>query len=174
MPAWNVVDYGYSERIINQLFTWKKEIKPAKNGKYNYDEIPTLLINSKGGSLSDAWAIVDAIQCLDMPVRTIAIGAVESAALLVFTAGTHGHRYVTNHAILMLHHYIWPYSESPDYDKLSNRRVAEDMIQKRIEEFYVKNTKLKGSELKSLLATQTFFEAKQAIKWGFANKRLGE
>jgi ATP-dependent Clp protease, protease subunit len=70
------------------------------------DETPgpvELWIHSTGGSVDDTWPLYDAVKTSRNEIRTVAAGAVQSAAGLLFTAGTSGHRYVLPHAAFMYH-----------------------------------------------------------------------
>jgi ATP-dependent Clp protease protease subunit len=60
----------------------------------NAEKILTLYINSTGGSLTDAFGLIDVIKNSNFIVRTIAIGNVMSSAFLIFAAGDKGERYV--------------------------------------------------------------------------------
>ena len=53
-----------------------------------------ILINSTGGMLSPAFAMVDVMASLSCPVYTTALGRCESAATLILAAGEPGHRVV--------------------------------------------------------------------------------
>ncbi|MEV6767372.1 ATP-dependent Clp protease proteolytic subunit [Nocardia sp. NPDC051030] len=52
-----------------------------------------LYLDCPTGSLPAAFAVCDAIECLQPPVSTWAIGGVGSVAALVLCSGTIGHRY---------------------------------------------------------------------------------
>jgi ATP-dependent Clp protease protease subunit len=166
--AWNTVDAGFSERIIKQLLEWdisyKKE--PSKDAY-------CVLINSKGGSLSDAWAVVDVMDHVSVPITTIACGAIESAALTIFTAGDI--RLAYPHAVFLAHDYAWPHAENQaNYGTMKDRRIPEDFMQNQIEEFYSTRTKLAKKRIRKIFEKEgTFFSIHQAKKWGFIDKVIG-
>ena len=62
----------------------------------------TLVINSPGGSLHDAFALIDIMKGSQIPIRTIGLGLVASAGLLIFMAGEKGKRTLT--PILQCYH----------------------------------------------------------------------
>ena len=68
-------------------------------------DIINMIINSSGGSLSDAFAIIDVMRSSHIPIRTIGLGTVASAALMIFMAGTKGHRILTPNTSIMSHRY---------------------------------------------------------------------
>ena len=63
----------------------------------------TLLINSVGGSLYDAIAIVDTMRRISNPISTWVMGQAFSAGSLISAAGTKGRRRVTENSTLMIH-----------------------------------------------------------------------
>lgn len=60
-----------------------------------------LFINSYGGDISAALALIDVMNKSYTPVDTICLGAAESAAFLVFISGEH--RFMAENARLMWH-----------------------------------------------------------------------
>jgi len=69
-------------------------------------EVPlTLFINSMGGSLTDAFALIDIMHNSHRKIRTFGIGNVMSAAFLVFTSGLKGERYIGKNTSIMCHQY---------------------------------------------------------------------
>jgi ATP-dependent Clp protease protease subunit len=66
-------------------------------------DILNLLINSQGGSLTDAFAIIDVMKSSHLPIRTVGLGQIASAALMIFMAGTKGHRVLTPNTSILSH-----------------------------------------------------------------------
>ena len=69
------------------------------------EKILTLYINSTGGSLTDAFGLIDVIKNSNFVVRTIGIGNVMSAAFLIFAAGDKGERYIAKNTSIMCHQF---------------------------------------------------------------------
>lgn len=65
----------------------------------------TLYINSTGGDLYNAFALIDVMKNSQHPIRTIGIGAVMSAAFLIFACGTKGMRFAGPNTSFMSHQY---------------------------------------------------------------------
>lgn len=65
----------------------------------------TLYINSTGGDLYQAFALIDTMKNSKHPIRTIALGSVMSAAFLIFASGEKGERYASEHASFMCHQF---------------------------------------------------------------------
>lgn len=64
-----------------------------------------LYINSTGGDLYSAFALIDVMRNSHHPIRVIGVGAVMSAAFMIFAAGTKGERYAGKNASFMCHQY---------------------------------------------------------------------
>lgn len=61
-----------------------------------------LFLSTQGGWVDSAFTIIDAMQLIDAPVNTWAIGGCYSSGALILAAGT-GRRYATPNAVLMIH-----------------------------------------------------------------------
>ena len=88
-------------------------IKPAVEWIFecNFTEEPpemlNLLITSPGGDLNAAFALIDVIRGSGIPVRTVGLGQIASAGLMVFIAGTKGSRILTPNTSILSHQYSW-------------------------------------------------------------------
>jgi ATP-dependent Clp endopeptidase proteolytic subunit ClpP len=65
----------------------------------------TLYINSTGGFLDDAFALIDIMKSSKHYIRTVGIGNVMSSAFLIFAAGTKGFRIIGKNTNVMSHQY---------------------------------------------------------------------
>jgi ATP-dependent Clp endopeptidase proteolytic subunit ClpP len=65
----------------------------------------TLYINSTGGYLDDAFALIDIMKSSKHYVRTVGIGNIMSSAFLIFASGTKGFRMIGNNTNIMSHQY---------------------------------------------------------------------
>jgi ATP-dependent protease ClpP protease subunit len=58
-------------------------------------ELLNLIITSPGGDLNAAFALIDTMRGSAIPIRTIGLGQIASAGLMIFIAGDKGHRLLT-------------------------------------------------------------------------------
>jgi ATP-dependent Clp protease protease subunit len=65
----------------------------------------TLFVNSTGGDLYQAFALVDMMNNSKHTIRTIGTGAIMSAAFIIFASGTKGERYISENAGIMCHQF---------------------------------------------------------------------
>lgn len=65
----------------------------------------TLYINSPGGDLYQAFALIDIMRNSHHKIRTVGIGLVMSAGFLIFASGAVGERYIARNAGIMCHQY---------------------------------------------------------------------
>lgn len=70
-------------------------------------EMLNLIITSPGGDLNAAFALIDVMRGSAVPVRTIGLGQIASAGLMIFIAGEKGQRILTPNTSILSHQYSW-------------------------------------------------------------------
>ena len=85
---------------VIQFIISKNLIKP-------YPKYLQLIINSGGGDLQAAFALIDTMKGSAVPVHTVGLGCVASAAVLIFIAGVKGKRTLTPNTSILSHQYSW-------------------------------------------------------------------
>jgi len=70
-------------------------------------ELLNLIITSPGGDLNAAFALIDVMKGSAIPVRTIGLGQIASAGLMIFIAGQQGQRILTPNTSILSHQYSW-------------------------------------------------------------------
>jgi len=70
-------------------------------------EMLNLIITSPGGDLNAAFALVDTMRGSAVPIRTIGLGQIASAGLMIFIAGDKGLRILTPNTSILSHQYSW-------------------------------------------------------------------
>jgi len=135
----------------------------------NTEKILTLYINSTGGSLTDAFGLIDIIKNSKFVVRTIAIGNVMSAAFLIFAAGDKGERYISKNTSIMCHQF----SDSIDskYHDIKATMKETESCNKRMVDILVEATGLAPSRVKAKLlpASDVYLTADELIEFGVAD-----
>lgn len=132
----------------------------------------TLYINSTGGDLYAAFALIDIINNSTHPVRTIAIGSAMSAAFLIFVSGTRGERYSGKNTSLMCHQF----SSSTDgkYHDLKAEVKENELLNQKMIDILKSATGLAPSVIKKKLlpASDVYLTADEAIELKVADHIL--
>ena len=129
----------------------------------------TLYINSTGGDLYNAFALIDVMRNSHHPVRTIAIGSAMSAAFLIFAAGHKGERYASKNTSFMCHQYSDSLS-GKHHDLRATMRDGELCNQKMVD-LLKDATGLTASKIKSKLlpASDVYLTAEECVELGVAD-----
>lgn len=130
----------------------------------------TLIVDSYGGDLFAAFAIVDMMDIITCDIKTICIGKAMSAGQFIFSSGTKGKRFMSKHARLMVHNPIAGYEGSvPDIEI-----EIEELLKCR--ELFVTHIAGKSGNtpefIKELINRNRYVDAEEAIKLGFADHYL--
>lgn len=132
----------------------------------------TLYINSTGGDLYQAFALVDVMQSTKHKIRTIGIGAVMSAAFLIFASGDKGERYAARNTSFMCHQF----SESMDnkYHDLKATMRENDLCNEKMILILKESTGLAPSTIKKRLlpASDVYLSAQEVIDLNVADHLL--
>lgn len=144
-----------SERIISSLL--------LLNAQDTEKDINLYLLTS-GGWLSDAFGIINAMNTIEAPVNTIAIGDVSSSGAVILAGGT-GKRMGYENSIIMVHanrekgsgEYNWA---SLDFERFSS-------FWRQYSNIPEKWTKIEGDE-------SFYLSAKQALEYGIIDEIIKE
>mgnify|MGYP003628017439 FL=1 len=133
-----------------------------------------LYVSTYGGSADDMFAIYDMV-CKAKErtiVRTIAMGKVMSAGLLVMASGTRGERYVGRNCRLMLHNVVS--GGTGELPVLENEVKEIRRMQQAYSNALLHETNLTSAQLKRLFSRKVnvYLNAEEAVKHGFADKIL--
>ena len=138
----------------------------------NSEKILTLYINSSGGSLTDAFGLIDVIKNSNYIVRTVGVGNVMSAAFLIFAAGDKGERYIAKNASIMCHQFTESIDEK--YHDIKAALKETENCNKRMVDFLTEATGLAPSRVKAKLLppSDVYLTAQELIDYGVADHIL--
>jgi ATP-dependent Clp protease protease subunit len=127
-------------------------------------------INSGGGSVVEGWAIYDKLKTSGKKITTIGEGMVGSIATIIFMAGEV--RKLHENSRFFIHNPYWqPDSPTPmEADDLISLGESLQMEQKKILNFYSKQTGTPIEQLETLMQKATDLTSEQAVELGFANE----
>lgn len=132
-------------------------------------KVLNLYINSTGGDLYEAMALIDVMNNSQHTIQTIGVGAVMSAAFMIFAAGTRGFRIAAKNASYMCHQYSDNVS-GKHHDLKASMKDGELMNQKMVDVLR-EATGLAPSKIKSKLlpATDVYLTATELVDLGVAD-----
>ena len=133
------------------------------------DKILTLYVNSTGGDLYQAFALIDIMRSSSHKIRTIGIGTVMSAAFLIVAAGTRGERYVAHYTSCMCHQF----SSGTDgkYHDLKAEMKETELLNTKMVEVLAAATKQPPTYVKKRLLppTDVYMTAQEMVEHGAAD-----
>jgi ATP-dependent Clp protease protease subunit len=130
----------------------------------------TLVINSPGGQVHSAFALIDTMKGSAIPVKTVGLGMIASCGLLTFMSGTKGRRVLTPNTSILSHQYSWG-SGGKEHELFARVREFE-LSTARMLEHYKKCTGLSEKKVRDILLPpeDRWLSAKEAVKYGIADK----
>jgi len=139
------------------------------NLSLNQFERLTLIINSNGGSVTDAFALIDTMKGSGVPISTVGLGDISSSGLMIFMAGEKGHRILTPNASILSHQYSWG-KWGKEHELLTASRGF-DLTSEMIMNHYIKCTGMTEKKIRqNLLPHDVWLSAKEAKKYGICDK----
>lgn len=158
------IDTENTSEAIEFILT--HNLNPAKKRPKNL----IIIINSPGGDLSAAFALIDIMKGSKIPVHTLGLGQISSAGLLIFMAGKKGFRTITPNTSILSHQFSWG-SEGKEHELIAIIKEF-NLTSKRMLNHYIKCTGLKEEMIKKILmpAQDVYLDADEAVKYNIADK----
>jgi len=139
------------------------------NFSNNQPESLTMIINSSGGSVTDAFALIDTMKGSNIPIYTYGLGMIASCGLLTFIAGEKGKRFITKNTSILSHQFSWG-SFGKEHELFAAVKEF-DHTKQRIVDHYKKCTGLSEKDIKKYLLPpeDVWLSAKDAVRLGLAD-----
>jgi ATP-dependent Clp protease protease subunit len=155
---------------LTQLLIYLNEVNKAEKDEKNKKPID-FYISTYGGSADDMFALYDLMEIVkeDTVIKTIGLGKVMSAGVLLLAAGTHGERRIGKNCRVMVHNVIA--GNHGSLPNLTNELEAIQQLQDDYVDALVQNTKLSKKKLKKLLneKVNVYLSAEEAVQYGIAD-----
>lgn len=131
--------------------------------------ILTLYINSTGGDLYQALALIDVMRSSPHIIRTIGIGAVMSAAFLIFACGDKKERYAASNTSFMCHQFTS--GMDAKYHDLKAEMKETELLNTKMIDILVETSGLIRSRVKAKLlpASDVYLTAQEVVDFGVAD-----
>lgn len=132
----------------------------------------TLYINSAGGDLYQAFALIDVMRNSHHTIRTIGIGSIMSAAFLIFASGSKGERLIAQNTGIMCHQFTSG-TDGKYHDLKAEMKETESLNTKMID-ILKEATGLAPSVIKKKLlpASDVYLTADESVELGVADYLL--
>jgi ATP-dependent Clp protease protease subunit len=128
-----------------------------------------LMICSEGGSMEDAFALIDVMKASGIPVKTVGLGSVSSSGLLIFLAGAPGRRILTPNTSILSHQYSWG-SDGKHHELFAITKEF-GLAQTRMVRHYQETTGLDEETIKTKLLppNDVYLSAEEALALGICD-----
>ena len=130
----------------------------------------TLIINSPGGDVHAAFALIDTMKASSIPIKTVGLGLIASCGFLIFIAGTKGSRILTPNTSILSHQYSWG-SAGKEHELYA--RVKEfELSTRRMIEHYKKCIGMSEKQIREILLPpqDVWLDAKEAKRLKICDK----
>ena len=128
----------------------------------------SLYINSPGGSVTAALAILDTMNHVKPDVSTTCVGIAASAGALLLSAGKKGKRFILPNAEVMIHQ-PWGGAEGRAADiEITAKQILK--TRERLNKILAENTGKPVSQIEKDVDRDYFMNAEEAKKYGVVDK----
>jgi len=164
-PAIKLLFDDIGKEIAKDVSDWIIEANTAEK----QPTMLTLIINSQGGNLCDAFAIIDIMNASKIMIKTVGLGQIQSSGLMIFLAGAPGHRTITSNTSIMSHQYSWE-SVGKHHELMAAAKEYELSIG-RMMNLYRKTTLLDDAKIKKYLlsTSDVYLSSEDALKYGICD-----
>jgi ATP-dependent Clp protease protease subunit len=158
---------GFNSENAAKIVTWILEANLTPQNDFDH---LTLIINSPGGEVNSAFAIIDAMEGSAIPVHTIGLGMIGSCGFLTFIAGAKGHRILTPNTSILSHQWSWG-DRGKAHELFATVREYE-LTQQRMMNHYMKHTGMTKAQIdeKLLPAHDVWLSAEEALDLGVCDQ----
>lgn len=135
----------------------------------------TLIINTLGGDVDDAFMLYDLMKFNVTPIHTVGLGKIMSAGCLLLAAGKKGKRKMGRNARLM-YHAAWDQQVGTIFE-LRAKLEEFERLEKKYDECFAKETGLSIEEVENMYnkhgpTRDHFITAEQALKLGIVDELI--
>lgn len=138
--------------------------------KKDRPKLMKMIINSPGGSVTSAFALIDTMKGSKIPVYTYGLGEISSCGLLTFIAGAKGHRYITRNTAILSHQFSWG-SMGKEHELMASVKEFNNTSHRMIEHYKKCTGQTEATIKKYLLPPEdVWLTPREAIKYGIADE----
>jgi ATP-dependent Clp protease protease subunit len=137
--------------------------------KKKYKEL-LLMICSNGGNMEDAFALIDVMRSSKIAIKTVGLGSIASAGLMIFLAGTRGRRVLTPNTSILSHQFSW--GSSGKAHELFATVKEFQLTEQRMIQHYQLATGLEDDAIRKVLLPpqDVYLSAEEALQYGICDQ----
>lgn len=128
-----------------------------------------LMVCSNGGSMSEAFALIDVMISSKIPIKTVGLGSIASCGLLIFLSGHRGRRVLTPNTSILSHQFSWDVEGKAHelFATVKEFQLTEDRMIKH----YRKCTGLDDDTIRKVLLPpqDVYLSAEEAFKYNICD-----
>jgi ATP-dependent Clp protease, protease subunit len=140
--------------------------------KGDYCQDFSLWLNSPGGSVRAGLAIINTMETLGRPVKTICNGTAASMAAVILACGTKGQRYIHEDSEVMIHQPSLTMSGTYSFSELEIIMERLTKTHERLSQIIADRTGQSYAYIREFLRRDRYFDADEAIAFGLADKKI--
>lgn len=173
-PGEALVDHGIyvlmdaiTNETVRPVIEWILHENHVRKKKYK--EL-LLMICSGGGSMEDAFALIDVMRASRIPIKTVGLGSIASCGLMIFLAGTRGRRVLTPNTSILSHQFSW--GTSGKVHELFATVKEFQLTEARMIAHYKQSTGLDDDVIKKVLLPpqDVYLSADEALEYGICDE----
>jgi ATP-dependent Clp protease protease subunit len=128
-----------------------------------------LMVCSSGGEIEPAFALIDVMKSSSVQIKTVGLGQIASAGLMIFLAGYRGRRILTPNTSILSHQYSWG-SEGKHHELWAMTKEF-SLIQQRMVDHYQQATGLDVDAIREKLLppSDIYLSAQEALDLGICD-----
>lgn len=172
-PGEALVDHGIyvlmdaiTNETVRPVIEWILHENHVRKKKYK--EL-LLMICSGGGSMEEAFALIDVMRASRIPIKTVGLGSIASCGLMIFLAGTRGRRVLTPNTSILSHQFSW--GTSGKVHELFATVKEFQLTEARMIAHYKQSTGLDDEVIKKVLLPpqDVYLSADEALQHGICD-----
>ena len=154
-----VIDDNAANIVIAQLLFLESE---------NLKKDITLYINSPGGQVTSAMAILDTMNYVKPDVSTICVGLAASGCAIILSAGKKGKRFALPNAEMMIHQPLGGTEGQATDIAITARQILK--IKEKLNKLLAKNTGKSLTQIEKDSDRDYYISAEEAVKYGLIDE----
>jgi ATP-dependent Clp protease protease subunit len=153
---------GVSDESIKPIIEWILHENHVRKKK---PKELLLMVCSEGGDMASAFALIDVMRSSRIPIKTVGLGTIASAGLMLFLAGSKGRRILTPNTSIMSHQFSWN-TQGKAHELFATVKEFQ-LTEQRMIQHYRDCTGLKDDVIKQILLPpqDVYLSAEEALEY---------